>query len=88
MKKHILSLLLAAGLLTACGDSFLDKKPSTQLPTSEAITTLDDVKHAVDGLYSLMASTYYYNASMFLYGDLKADDMQHLVGRRHRALLL
>lgn len=76
MKKHILSLLLAAGLLTACGDSFLDKKPSTQLPTSEAITTLDDVKHAVDGLYSLMASTYYYNASMFLYGDLKADDMQ------------
>ena len=76
MKKQILSLLLAAGLLTACGDSFLDKTPSTQLPTEEAIVTLDDVKHAVDGLYALMASTYYYNAAMFIYGDLKGDDMQ------------
>ena len=76
MKKHIFSLLLAAGLLTACGDSFLDTTPSNQITTDEAITTLADVRNAVDGLYALMASTYYYNAAMFIYGDLKGDDMQ------------
>lgn len=76
MKRNLLIWLTAACLTTACGDSFLDKSPSNQITTGEAITTLQDVKVAVDGLYSLMASTYYYNASMFLYGDVKGDDMQ------------
>ncbi|MCD7924277.1 MAG: RagB/SusD family nutrient uptake outer membrane protein [Bacteroides sp.] len=76
MKKNFIILLVTACLTTACGDSFLDKGPSDKITTDEAITTLNDVKVAVDGLYSLMADTYYYNASMFLYGDVKGDDMQ------------
>ena len=78
MKKIYFILLMAAGVLTSCTDSFLDMEPSGNLVTDkgDAITTLNDVKVASDGLYALMASTYYYNASMFIYGDVKGDDMQ------------
>lgn len=78
MKKIYFIILMAAGVLTSCTDSFLDMEPSGNLVTDkgDAITTLNDVKVASDGLYALMASTYYYNASMFIYGDVKGDDMQ------------
>ena len=76
MKKNILIVMLMTLILSSCGSDFLDKSPSDQTTTNEAITTLSDVKNAVNGLYALMASTYYYNASMFLYGDVKGDDMQ------------
>lgn len=76
MKKNIIIILMMALGLSSCGSDFLDKSPSDQTTTKEAITTLADVKNAVNGLYALMASTYYYNASMFLYGDVKGDDMQ------------
>lgn len=77
--KRIIYSIMAAGLLTlvsGCSDDFLDKSPSNAITTDEAITTLQDVKVANNGLYSLMASTYYYNAPMFLYGDMRGDDMQ------------
>lgn len=69
-------LLAATTLATSCSEEFLDKVPSDSITTDEAISSLKDVKTANEGLYSLMASTYYYNASMFLYGDMKGDDMQ------------
>lgn len=75
MKKYII-LLSVCLLVTGCTESFLDKVPSNEITKDEAITTLQDVKVATDGLYALMASTYYYNGSMFLYGDIKGDDMQ------------
>ena len=75
MKKYII-LLSVCLLVTGCTESFLDKVPSNEITKDEAITTLQDVKVATDGLYALMASTYYYNGSMFLYGDVKGDDMQ------------
>ena len=87
MKKIYFILSMAAGVLTSCTDSFLDMEPSGNLVTDkgDAITTLNDVKVASDGLYALMASTYYYNASMFIYGDVKGDDM-HMVVKRKKCL--
>lgn len=75
MRKNIILSVFLLLILASCSD-FLDQKPSDNITTSEAITELSDVKTSVNGLYSLMASTYYYNASMFLYGDVKGDDMQ------------
>lgn len=66
---------MAAILLMGCSDDFLNREPSTSLTTDNAITTLKDVQVANEGLYSLMASTYYYNGAMFLYGDVKSDDV-------------
>ena len=76
MKKYIFALMLMTLGLSSCTGDFLNMSPSDQTTTKEAVTTLDDVKNAVNGLYALMASTYYYDASMFLYGDVKGDDMQ------------
>ena len=76
MKKYIFVLMLMTLGLSSCTGDFLNMSPSDQTTTKEAVTTLDDVKNAVNGLYALMASTYYYDASMFLYGDVKGDDMQ------------
>ena len=76
MKKNIFAALLVALFMSSCTGDFLDKSPSDQVTTKEAITTLSDVKNAVNGLYSLMASVYYYDLSMFLYGDIKGDCMQ------------
>ena len=78
MKKYIYSILMAglAIIASGCSDSFLDKSPSDAITTGEAITSLQDVIVANNGLYSLMASTYYYNSAMFLYGDMRGDDMQ------------
>lgn len=76
MKKYIFTLLAAAVMTTGCTGDFLDKAPSDSVTTDEAITSLKDVRTANEGLYALMASTSYYNASMFLYGDVKGDDMQ------------
>lgn len=74
--KHYILILMMALTFTSCGEDFLDQSPSDQITTDEAITEVNDVKTAVNGLYALMASTYYYNASMFLYGDVKGDHMQ------------
>ena len=62
--------------MMSCGSDFLDREPSDQITTDKAITELSDVRNSVNGLYALMASTYYYNAAMFLYGDVKGDNMQ------------
>lgn len=75
MKKYILLLFITLAV-TSCGEDFLNLSPSSSITTEEAITTLKDVGVANEGLYALMASTYYYNSSMFLYGDVKGDDMQ------------
>lgn len=76
MKKIYFIVTMMTLMLASCTDSFLDKEPSASITTEEAITSVADVKVAIEGMYSLMASTYYYNASMFLYGDVKGDDMQ------------
>ena len=49
-------MLMTLGLSSCTGD-FLNMSPSDQTTTKEAVTTLDDVKNAVNGLYALMAST-------------------------------
>lgn len=75
MKKLIYITIAAALTLTSCSDDFLDQSPSNQITTDGAFKDINDVATATNGLYSLMASTYYYNASMFLYGELKGDGM-------------
>lgn len=76
MKRTKYIALISCIFLASCGNDFLDREPSDEITTDEAITQPADVKNAVNGLYALMASTYYYNSAMFLYGDVKGDDMQ------------
>ena len=71
-------VLWVAILTISCGDSYLDKFPADAVVTEKAITTLDEAETAVNGLYALIASDYYYAAAIYLYGDMKGDDLQCL----------
>ena len=76
MKKTYISLAFAASLaLTSCSD-FLDKEPSTSLPSGSAITTVTDLENAINGIcYILIENGRMGYASEFgLYGDLRCND--------------
>lgn len=65
-----------AVLLCACGNDWLDLKPSTSIDTEGSLTTLKDYEFTLNGIYSTMQSYYYYGARMQYYGDVTGDDMQ------------
>ena len=58
-------------LFISCGDDFLTKFPDDAVVTENAITTIAETQTAVNGLYALMASQYYYAASLYFYGEVK-----------------
>ena len=49
--KKIYLVGLAFALFTSACDDVLEKTSSTQLPTEEAITSIEDLTNAVNGVY-------------------------------------
>ena len=78
MKKIKYMAAATAFLLlgSSCGNDWLDLEPSTYLPSDEAINSLDDIDHMLDGIYSTMQSAYTYSGRFVYYGDATGDDMQ------------
>ena len=75
MKKIYLTLGIVTSLaLTSCSD-FLDKEPSTALPVDGAITTIDDLQNAVNGIgYFVSGERGTYGAEFTLYADLLTNE--------------
>ncbi|MEG1586406.1 MAG: RagB/SusD family nutrient uptake outer membrane protein [Bacteroidales bacterium] len=74
MKKIYLIGLLFCLLTSSCED-FLDKTPSTSLPAEEAITSITDLRNAVNGVAYLMSrSRMTYSADFAIVSDLKGSD--------------
>lgn len=63
-------------LLHACGDSWLNIEPSTQVATETAISQISDIEFTLNGIYSSMQSSSTYSGRMIYYGDVTGDDMQ------------
>ena len=61
---------------TSCNEEWLDLKPTTQVPSQEAIKNLVDADYSVNGIYSTFQSYEYYGARMQYYADVTGDDMQ------------
>lgn len=87
MKKIYLSLALATGItLSSCSD-FLDREPSTNLPSGTAITTVSDLQNAINGvgyvLYgedpSFAHTRFTYASEFSIYADLLTNEFA-LVG--------
>ena len=82
MKKTLIYSILLAAVLTvgACNNSFLERFPSTALPTPLAINNYNDAITALNGMYygvrGNSGSPEYYGARMWYYGDVRGDDMQ------------
>lgn len=80
MKKIYLVLGIAASMMFSSCSDFLDREPSTELPTNSAIKSTSDLQNAVNGIgYVLSGSLVGYDrmsyASEFtLFGDLRTND--------------
>lgn len=76
--KPLYMILAAASLTmtaTSCAD-WLDVDPSTSIPTTGAVTTMDEASNALRGIYRLASSHSYYGDNYYYYGDCRAVDVQ------------
>lgn len=74
MKKIYIIGLLFGMAFTSCSD-FLEKMPSTSLPIEEAITSMTDLRNAVNGIGYLMSEgRMTYSADFAIYADLRGED--------------
>jgi hypothetical protein len=73
--RGIIPLLLAAVLASSCKKSFLEREPYAGLPTSGAITNIDDMEAALNGTYAGLRSVNLYGRTIPLFGDLFADNV-------------
>lgn len=82
MKKlYIIGLLF--GVLSSC-DDFLDKEPSTALPVESAITTMTDLRNAVNGIgYIVSEGRMTYSSDFAIYADLKGSDFKAVSNNNH-----
>lgn len=82
----IIALAVFASTLGSCTD-FLDRYPSTELPTDIAITDYKGAYTAIIGTYNSLQgannNTSYYASRFFIYGDVRGDFMQATIpGKR------
>lgn len=76
MKKLYIIGLLFGMLLSSCED-FLEKTPSTSLPVEEAISSMTDLRNAVNGIaYLVSQDRMTYSADFAIYADLKGEDFR------------
>ncbi|NDV59329.1 RagB/SusD family nutrient uptake outer membrane protein [Bacteroides sp. 519] len=90
MKRiYIIFSLVASIMFTACSD-FLDESPSTGLPAGEAITSLTDLRNAVNGVAYFLSTNnsnitvrMTYASDYGIYADLKGADFKALSNQNH-----
>lgn len=60
---------------TACSNDFLDIKPEQNVADEDAITDVNTLKTAINGVYSRLQSSDYYGRSMYVIPELMADNL-------------
>ena len=82
MKRIYIYLLVAASCLaTSCSEDWLDLNPSTSVTTDQALSTQEDIKIALNGLYRQTSQHSYYGDNYWYYGDCRAEDVQARVSK-------
>ena len=79
--KKIIIIFTVAGLFcsaNSCSNDWLNLAPSTSLSSLDAVENYNDVYSLMIGAYHGLRNTgaAYYGATMWYYGDVRADDMQ------------
>lgn len=75
MRKYFLWTLLGTVLITAACNKELEREPFDSLSTEKALSTLKGIQAATAGMYANLRSASYYGRSLFIYGDVSADDV-------------
>ncbi|MCB2378513.1 RagB/SusD family nutrient uptake outer membrane protein [Hymenobacter sp. BT635] len=65
--------LLTLGLLTGCGESFLDEEPTDQVTDANFYKTETDAIQATNAVYSELNKAGQYNSSLWGIGDIMSD---------------
>lgn len=87
MKRIYILGVIFSVIFTSCAD-FLEKLPSTSLPVEEAITSIDDLENAVNGIYYLLSENRMtYGSDFAIYADLKGADFKALSNNNHAGVL-
>lgn len=78
--KNIKKITLMAGIISAtlmgsCKKEFLELQPYTEIPGSEAATTVANMTSALNGTYYGLISTNLYGRTLPVFGDLLADNV-------------
>ena len=82
MRNIYKSFVLGVALVTlsSCGNNWLDLDPNSEIPTEKAIVDYKSADVALTGIYNGLqgtsSKTTYYGTSMWLYGDVRGEDMQ------------
>lgn len=71
--KKLFIFFISIALLSGCKDE-LDQFPSDSLPGSEAITTVNDLRLAVNGVYRTLVDRYSYAGDFGIYADGRGGD--------------
>ncbi len=86
--KKISIFLIALSMTFASCENFLDESPSSQLPTETAITSVQDLSNAINGVYyTLVNEQYGLAGDMFIYADLKGTDTKYISKGGHCSYL-
>ncbi|SFQ77474.1 RagB/SusD family nutrient uptake outer membrane protein [Hymenobacter arizonensis] len=67
------SLLLSLGLLTGCGEKFLEETPTDQVTDANFYKTTTDAIQATDAIYSELGKGGQYNYALWSIGDIGSD---------------
>ncbi|WP_461533317.1 RagB/SusD family nutrient uptake outer membrane protein [Sinomicrobium sp.] len=74
IKNTICSLLIIL-VASSCGSDFLDIDPEQNISSEQAITDLNTLQTAMNGIYSKLQSSDYYGRSMYIIPELMADNL-------------
>lgn len=70
MKKIYIYLLAATSIMgVSCSEDWLNLNPSTSVTTDQALSTLEDIKVALNGVYRETSQHSYYGDNYWYYGD-------------------
>lgn len=87
MKNLYILGIVGCLFMSSCQD-FLEKEPSTALPVEEAITSMTDLKYAVNGIpYLLSQDRMTYSADFAIYADLRGEDFYAISNNNQAGIL-
>ncbi len=73
--RRLALLVLTIGVLTSCGDDFLNPKPTTALEDEEVFTSLTNAKAALIGAYDQLSSYSFDGLYLPIMADLTGEDV-------------
>jgi len=78
MKKfrNKITVAVLTMVMLSCSDNFLELQPQQSVADTQALTTLEDFKSAITGVYNDLSNSDYYGRYFILIPDVMSDDVK------------